>query len=288
MDGSRPVRLSALRPVIPAPVSAPATSRPRAYPSGEFTVTVLEQGPDRGYARAVPVTLPGDCPRCRGQGLVEVEGRWGRCRTCCRPLDQARAFNAARIPARYGACDLRAWAPQPVQRAPWQASILPWIEEIEDNRRPTLTAMPGLLLYGPPGRGKTHLAVGIVRRLLLDGRRIGKPLSARYVEPNQLLQAMKSRMGGERGGEAPLAMSALVDVDVLLIDDLIAPRTEFETSVIDELITRRWQRGGPTLITTNLSEDALSNLSPRVSSRLTDARWVPLSGADRRDHRGGA
>lgn len=258
-------------------------SRP-THPDGTFTFTAVG-----GLSRATAVMAPGACPNCHGHGVApaphptDAQPRYGPCR-CKRPLDQASRYNAAQIPARYGACSLEVWQEQPLQRGA-VARALRWVEAAEDKRQhPTLTELGGLAFCGEPGRGKTHLAVGLVRRLMLEGRRRSPPLSVRYVEPNQLLQTMKARIGGAGGGAVDLG--ALVAVDVLVLDDVVAPRTEFERSVLDELITRRWQYGGPTLLTTNLTEgEVIPALGARAASRLSALEWLPMQGPDRRHRR---
>ncbi len=251
---------------------------PPTHPDGTFVFTEA-----RGLSRAAAAMAAGACPRCGGQGMAPappIPGeppRFGRCR-CRRPLDQAQQYNAAQIPARYGACGLEDWREQPLQRGV-VSRALRWVEEAEDRERhPTLTKLGGLAFCGEPGRGKTHLALGLARRLVLGGQR---PVSVRYVEPNQLLQTMKARMG-RAAGEA-VDIGALVAVDVLVLDDMVAPRTDFERSVLDELITRRWQYGGPTLLTTNLTAgEAASALGARAASRLSALEWLPMSGLDLR------
>ncbi len=270
------------------PAAAPGASATPTYtyPSGAIAVRA-----EKGFAKAEALLAPGRCPNCHNLWVAPLmfcdpnkpgsplEKRWSNCR-CQRAPDQCRAFNAAQIPARYGTYSFDSWRPQPIQQAVYQTEILPWLTTIENTHPDDLLAAPGLVLWGQPGRGKTHLAVGLLRRLCLESA--GRPRRIRYVEPNQLIQTMKAQIGGAGGDRVDLAK--LIDVDVLLIDDLILPRTDFEQSVLDELMTRRWQRGGPTLVTTNLTEAELhGSLSPRVASRLSEAKWLVLPGADFRN-----
>lgn len=268
----------------PTSKAVPHTPPPPTHPGGAIAVRA-----EKGIAWAEALHAPGRCPNCHNHCVVPVSvydadtgqyaTRWGRCR-CRKPLDQCRNFNAAQIPARYSTYSFDSWQPSPLQKAVYQTEIMPWITRMEGASTDDLLTAQGLVLCGAPGRGKTHLAVGLLRRLVLEGRRTGVPIRIRYVEPNQLLQTMKAQLGGVEGDRVDLAR--LVDVDVMLIDDLILPRTEFERSVLDELITRRWQRGGPTLVTTNLAQGEIEgNLSPRVVSRLAD-RWLQIPGSDLR------
>ena len=276
-------------PTTLAARSAPYAPATPTYPSGAIAVRA-----EKGFARAEALLTPGRCPRCFNQWTAPVmvcdpdfpdappKERMGRCR-CQRTPDQCRNFSAAQIPARYGTYSFGSWRPQPLQQAVYQTEILPWLTTIENTHPDDLLTAPGLVLWGQPGRGKTHLAVGLLRRLCLEAE--GRLRRIRYVEPNQIIQTMKAFQSSQQEDQrSNMPMSKLVDVDVLLIDDLILPRTDFERSVLDELLTRRWQRGGPTLVTTNLTEAELhGTLSPRVVSRLSEAKWLALPGADFRN-----
>ena len=72
----------------------------------------------------------------------------------------------------------------------------------------------GMLLMGPPGRGKTHLMVGLGRALLGCGRDAGYYNAARLVSRVQDTY-------GEDGGETRRAIvESVASHDVVLLDDL--------------------------------------------------------------------
>jgi DNA replication protein DnaC len=104
---------------------------------------------------------------------------------------------------------------------------------------------PGLILHGDVGRGKTHLMAAIVRSLMLT-----HGISARFVEFSHLLADLKSNFG--RGEGAAALIEPLVKVDILAIDELGKGRnTEFEGTVLDELVSRRYNAGRTIIATTN-------------------------------------
>ena len=91
-----------------------------------------------------------------------------------------------------------------------------------------------LLLFGPSGVGKTHLAVGIGKRLVQAGYRV---LFTRTTELLQSLQAAK------RDLSLPSALEKLDKFDCLILDDFgYVKKSEMETSLLFELICERYER----------------------------------------------
>jgi len=99
-----------------------------------------------------------------------------------------------------------------------------------------------LLLFGPPGSGKTHIAAALGRSLVENGYRV---LFARTTELVQRLQAARQDLALEA------ALTKLDRYDLLVLDDLSYVRKDqAETSVLFELISKRYERRSM-LITAN-------------------------------------
>ena len=99
-----------------------------------------------------------------------------------------------------------------------------------------------LLLFGPPGAGKTHVAAALGRTLVENGYRV---LFARTTELVQRLQAARQDLVLEA------ALTKLDRYDLLVLDDLSYVRKDqAETSVLFELISKRYERRSM-LITAN-------------------------------------
>lgn len=91
-----------------------------------------------------------------------------------------------------------------------------------------------LLIFGPSGTGKTHLAAGIGEKLVQAGYRV---LFTRTTELLQKLQAAK------RDCTLPAMLDKLDKFDCLILDDFgYVKKSEMETSLLFELISERYER----------------------------------------------
>jgi DNA replication protein DnaC len=194
-------------------------------------------------ARARRCACQAACPRCgeTGYTLVPSGGTMVAQGCSCRHLDERIAvFNGVGIPAAVATASFdafKSWSPDHA-RAKTVA---------EDFARKFRKDAPtkGYLLYGRPGAGKTHLLVASLRYLALE-----KGVAGKYVEFMLLLSEIKAGFDGNRSHMDILR--PLLSVPVLAIDELGKERgTEWERSMLDELISRRFNSGLATLFATN-------------------------------------
>lgn len=227
------------------------------------------------------------CPACRGAGFVAVGedplAPRRRC-TCQLVASRGRLFDSARLPGRYAKARLATFGGGAAQSAAMRM-LKEW--------RPGEPAR-GLILFGEVGRGKTHLAVALLRSLILT-----QGASARFIEFTHLVADLKASF--ERGNSNEI-LDPLGSVDVLVIDELGKGRstglTEFEGTVLDEIVSRRYNAMKAVVATTNYGPAAEGEVDPRtgmrtsalvervgerVFSRLVETcDFTRLDGADRR------
>ena len=99
-----------------------------------------------------------------------------------------------------------------------------------------------ILLFGPPGGGKSHLSAAIGLALIENGRRV---LFARTTDLVQRLQVARRELTLE------IAIAKLDRYDLLILDDIAyVTKDQAETSVLFELIAARYERRSM-LITAN-------------------------------------
>lgn len=110
-----------------------------------------------------------------------------------------------------------------------------------------------VLIFGPPGAGKSHIGCGIGHALIDAGYRV---LYRRTSELVQRLQAARQSL------QLPQALAKLDRYDLLILDDISYVRKDqAETSVLFELIAERYERRS-ILITANQPFSGWDNVFP--------------------------
>jgi DNA replication protein DnaC len=194
-------------------------------------------------ARARRCTCRQVCPRCGGTGytLVPAGGTMVAQECSCRHVDERIGlFNEIGIPAavaRSSFDSFREWSPDHGKGKSTAEEFARKFRRDQPTR--------GFLLYGRPGGGKTHLLCATLRYLALE-----KGVGGRYVEFMLLLSDIRAGFD-ERRSHMDI-LRPLLQVPVLAIDELGKERgTEWERSMLDELISRRFNSGLATLFATN-------------------------------------
>ncbi len=242
-------------------------------------------------------TAESSCPHCFGTGMEVVPGEGARRCRCQSPDHRQRLFQAARIPLRYEHCTLANYdtgdsvinselvTTSEAGLSKWKAKMASQtlLEEYLtiDGR--------GLLLSGPVGVGKTHLAVAILQELIKRYQVRGL-----FYQFGALLRRIQDSYNPVSQSSELAVLAPVFEADVLVLDELGASKpTDWVQDTMMQIINARYNEKRLTIFTTNYSDkrknqdDPTKLLEDRIGvalrSRLYEmCKTVEIEGEDYR------
>jgi DNA replication protein DnaC len=190
------------------------------------------------------------CPICNGVGLVRVvdeAGRWVS-RPCeCQQMErEERRLAAARIPERYRNSTLDTFDTGYRGADPSMGFALTAARKFVEAY-PVDTAGRGLLFVGSVGLGKTHLAVGVLKRLVRERGARGL-----FCDYRELLKNIQNSYNPQVNTTELELLKPVFTAEVLVLDDLGAQKpNEWVWDTVALILNARYNDRQTTIITTN-------------------------------------
>ena len=243
------------------------------------------------------------CPLCEGTGWktlpaasnarsgTKSDRRVTRCDCQLRARAQS-LLAAARIPRRYEHCELSNYDTDFPGAHPSLAEGHFLTSNFAKKCDPR--GDKGLLIIGTIGTGKTHLAVGVIKELVLN-----RGISCLFYDYRELLKEIQNSYNSTVQTTELDVLRPVFDTDVLVLDELGAVKpTEWVWDTVSLVLNTRYNDNRTTIITTNFEDQppagAMSmaksaargetlgdRIGERMRSRLHEmCRIITLEGAD--------
>ncbi len=175
---------------------------------------------------------------------------------CAQGDRAARILARARIPRRYEHCDFENFDTDLYESesgaAAWNRSLEQAKLVVESFARdyPAGTDS-GLLLMGPCGVGKTHLAVAALKQLVLRGH------NGLFYDYRELLKEIQASYNPENQTTEMGVLEPVLTAELLLLDDLGASKpSAWALETVGHILNTRYNEKCVTLLTTNYLDSA--------------------------------
>src|SRR5580693_5917531 len=170
-----------------------------------------------------------DCGICRGTGwkmVARKDGLPGQVAAPCECGMEERAervMERARIPKRYEHCDFESYSTDLTDGKTWMAEHEQSMKKAKMLTQGFVRDYPGgaekgLLLMGPSGVGKTHLAVAALKELIRRGH------GGLFCDYRELLKEIQASYNPASESTEMGILEPIRTVEILVLDDLGASK----------------------------------------------------------------
>src|ERR1700722_20154487 len=202
-----------------------------------------------------------NCPLCRGTGWrleQRLNGAPGTVATACdcgMEERAARVMERARIPKRYEHCDFESYVADLTDGKTWMPQHAQSMRQAKMLTQGFVRDYPGaaekgLLLMGPSGVGKTHLAVAALKDLIRRGH------AGLFCDYRELLKDIQASYNAVSESTEMGILEPIRNVEILVLDDLGASKpSDWVRDIVGIVLNARYNERRTTIITTNYHDN---------------------------------
>src|SRR5580692_5466766 len=231
-----------------------------------------------------------DCGICRGTGwkmVARKDGLPGQVAAPCECGMDERAEKVmvrARIPKRYEHCDFESYSTDLTDGKTWTAQHEKSLKHAKFETEGFVREFPatekGLLLIGPSGVGKTHLAVAALKELIKRGH------EGLFCDYRELLKEIQASYNPASESTEMKILEPIRTVEILVLDDLGASKpSDWVRDIVGIVLNARYNESRTTLITTNYLDNPATE---GEATRLPSGKLVMPTREDSLDQRIGS
>jgi len=226
-----------------------------------------------------------DCVMCRGTGwklVARKEEPPGNVAVPCECGMEERAekvMERARIPKRYEHCDFESFSTD-IGAPQQQQSLKKAKLQVEGFLRDYPASEQGLLLAGPSGVGKTHLAVAALKELIRRGH------EGLFCDYRELLKEIQASYNAASESTEMGILEPIRTAEILILDDLGASKpSDWVRDIVGIVLNARYNEKRTTIITTNYVDNPESE---GETTRLPNGKLVSAIKEDSLEQRIGS